>query len=272
MSTLVVGDISGYKEAFERLVLKSKATKIISLGDIIDRGPDSKELIDLFMKNPQSHRLILGNHEHQFIKIYEEVIFKNKSPYYAPIWIFVNGGQQTLISYGLDVPDCKYSKDEIINFTKEEKHAYLFSNEMQYIFNQFHKINIEHIFFLKSCPLYIENDSYFMTHAPVKVWNQPGLLDSKKFDENVFLLDSGCLWNRSSPKKKTRDDNKILIYGHNNVKKPLIHSEIYPFGQYTDGSRQIPDDTWAICLDTVKEGQVLTGFCLNDKKFHFEKI
>lgn len=65
------------------------------MGDMIDRGPQSKEVVEWFMKNG---RAILGNHEHMMLDH-----IKNKGSadaYYGPgIWIW-NGGQATIDSYG----------------------------------------------------------------------------------------------------------------------------------------------------------------------------
>lgn len=71
MKTLVIGDIHGCFEELTELVEKAGLTrddKIIALGDIVDRGPDSLSVIDFFSSNT-NHFSILGNHEAKHLKI-----------------------------------------------------------------------------------------------------------------------------------------------------------------------------------------------------------
>ena len=70
-------------------------SKVVFLGDAIDRGPDSygvvKKLLEL------DALCILGNHEFMSLEeLYPETVyFKN----YAPLWHTVNGGAKTLDSF-----------------------------------------------------------------------------------------------------------------------------------------------------------------------------
>lgn len=97
---LAVGDIHGYVEKLIALldqVQPSDKDRIIFLGDYIDRGPDSKEvinyLLDLKAKLPKSV-FIRGNHEQQFLNM----AFSGKL---EDVEIFLkNGGDACLASYG----------------------------------------------------------------------------------------------------------------------------------------------------------------------------
>jgi len=67
---LVVGDIHGcYREFMELLDRAALAAtdEIIALGDIIDRGPESRLVLDFFRSNPQA-RSLMGNHERKHIR------------------------------------------------------------------------------------------------------------------------------------------------------------------------------------------------------------
>jgi serine/threonine protein phosphatase 1 len=97
MRTLAIGDIHGCLNALEALaefVDFSPEDTIITLGDYIDRGPDSKGVIDFLLKLRKTHSLITlkGNHESMMqdaILHYEDLMN----------WL-LNGGMETLNSFG----------------------------------------------------------------------------------------------------------------------------------------------------------------------------
>jgi serine/threonine protein phosphatase 1 len=70
MRTIVIGDIHGcYRELLELLtVVKiTEADRLISLGDIVDRGSDSVQVYD-FLKNRPNTLVLMGNHERKHLK------------------------------------------------------------------------------------------------------------------------------------------------------------------------------------------------------------
>src|SRR5262245_42928701 len=110
--TYAIADLPGrydlLETAFDAILsyAEGKAETIITLGDYIDRGPRSREVIELLMAVPPEHkrhlddwRLIClrGNHE----EITLETIRKPLNPE----WWLRNGGGWTLISYGAKVGD-----------------------------------------------------------------------------------------------------------------------------------------------------------------------
>lgn len=104
--TFVVGDIHGCSKAFLRLLSQVRLTPsdtLYLLGDYVDRGPDSKGVLDaiLGLKNEgYDLRPILGNHE---VMLLEALRSKSTS-----FWLN-NGGLFTLMSYGVlhpwDLPE-----------------------------------------------------------------------------------------------------------------------------------------------------------------------
>lgn len=70
MRTLVVGDIHGcygeLKELLEKADL-NREDRIIALGDIIDRGPESPEVLEFFRSQPGASSL-MGNHVRKHIR------------------------------------------------------------------------------------------------------------------------------------------------------------------------------------------------------------
>jgi len=69
MRQLVVGDIHGCYEELAALLDKagiSEADEIVSIGDLIDRGPDSPAVLDFFQTAPNAWSLF-GNHERKHL-------------------------------------------------------------------------------------------------------------------------------------------------------------------------------------------------------------
>lgn len=99
-----VGDIHGrydllldmHKKITDYAAQKDEEHTIIFLGDYIDRGPQSKEVLDFLMSEPFEgfrHHFLLGNHEQMFIDAMEG---------WQPDLFLANGGHQTLDSFKLD--------------------------------------------------------------------------------------------------------------------------------------------------------------------------
>jgi len=70
MQTLVIGDIHGCYDEFQSLLDKaglSDADTIISIGDCIDRGPETPEVLSFFREHSNA-KLIMGNHERKHVR------------------------------------------------------------------------------------------------------------------------------------------------------------------------------------------------------------
>lgn len=96
----VVGDIHGCASALAALLplIEERAESFVFLGDYIDRGPDSKGVIDLlldFRRRQPRTVFLMGNHE---LMLLDFLVGQDSS-------FFLNaGGEATLASYGL-TPD-----------------------------------------------------------------------------------------------------------------------------------------------------------------------
>lgn len=103
MRRIAVSDIHGCIKTFRALledqVVLSKEDELYLLGDYVDRGPDSKGVLDYIIELKESGykvRALKGNHE--------EMMWKAAiNPNDAPLWL-VNGGQQALASFKVDEP------------------------------------------------------------------------------------------------------------------------------------------------------------------------
>ena len=93
----IIGDIAGQWKTLQALLKQMPDEEPISLGDMVDRGPQSKEVVDFFMKNG---RALMGNHEHMMVDACRQGSF-----YEHGLWTNYNGGSPTLDSFGWKVPD-----------------------------------------------------------------------------------------------------------------------------------------------------------------------
>ena len=95
MRMLAIGDIHGCRVALENLanyVGFQEDDLIVTLGDYIDRGPDSKGVIDFLIELQQRHQVITlrGNHEVMMLAAREAM---------NPTRWLAAGGDETLESY-----------------------------------------------------------------------------------------------------------------------------------------------------------------------------
>lgn len=79
--------------------------KIITLGDYIDRGPKSRQVIEHLMDRTGDTICLQGNHEAMMVDSITEPL--------APDWWVGNGGDKTLQSYGCHPPFNRYSYEAV---------------------------------------------------------------------------------------------------------------------------------------------------------------
>ncbi len=193
----VIGDVHGEFDTLLALIEKlPKEHELIFVGDLIDRGPKSKEVISYIKNN--NIACVLGNHEELMIEygdIFIKAFFNNEKEihYLCSRWVR-NGGKETLMSY-----DLAHIQDNLLCIKQNQSAIFEF---------------IEDINWLKSLPSYIQLDSFknnkpvVITHASASsVWHLRE--DEKTFRETA-------LWSRIEPKKDTPIFN---IYGHTPVEE-----------------------------------------------------
>jgi serine/threonine protein phosphatase 1 len=128
--TIAIGDIHGCATALAKLIEAvdpQPDDTIVTLGDYVDRGPRSRDVIDQLIALQSRCRLVplLGNHD-------EAMLAAIAGEQTLQSWIMI-GGNPTLESYG-----------------------YSGNNEV---------FPPEHIAFLKGCLSYFETASHFFVHA-----------------------------------------------------------------------------------------------------------
>ena len=124
---IVIGDVHGEYDKLMRLIEKLPYTDdLCFVGDLIDRGPQSKEVVDFVINN--NHKCVIGNHE----VFLTNSLYTNDGGAHCynidvyEMWMF-NGGKKTLDSFG----------DSIW----------------------------EYLDWFKKLPFYIQNGRYLITHS-----------------------------------------------------------------------------------------------------------
>src|SRR5262245_35367042 len=96
MRTIAIGDIHGCSTAFDTLLalVRPEANdRVILLGDLIDRGPNTRGVIEMVLALREQTQLTVlrGNHEEMLQRAQD-------GPLELSLWLSV-GGKETLISY-----------------------------------------------------------------------------------------------------------------------------------------------------------------------------
>ncbi|WP_330204556.1 metallophosphoesterase family protein [Cyanobacterium sp. Dongsha4] len=98
---LVIGDVHGHYEALCSLfnhIAPTQEDQVYFLGDLIDRGPESSQVVEFVMKN--DYHCILGNHEIMLL----DALGNGKLNHQAFQSWLQNGGNATVMSYGHKMP------------------------------------------------------------------------------------------------------------------------------------------------------------------------
>jgi serine/threonine protein phosphatase 1 len=196
-----IGDIHGQVALLDRLHLEIEAdaaagqqlqSVIVYLGDYVDRGLHSREVIERLLGGPPPgfravH--IKGNHEQAVLDFLED-------PSFGVQWANF-GGLETLYSYG-NLEAAHLSKpDEFF------KAADLF----------FEQLPAAHLRFFKGLQLSATIGDYYFVHAGVK----PGIPLEHQAEEDL-------LWIRDEFLDSPADFGKIVVHGHSPEPDPVLRA------------------------------------------------
>lgn len=111
--TYVIADLHGRFDLLQAALgtiaehARGRAFKIVTLGDYVDRGPQSRQVIGRLMAAQAAGMNLVclkGNHEHMMQRALTRTWFASASRASYLNWWKHNGGETTLASYGNDVP------------------------------------------------------------------------------------------------------------------------------------------------------------------------
>ncbi|MBI9037075.1 MAG: serine/threonine protein phosphatase [Bacteroidales bacterium] len=187
----VIPDIHGcsktLKALIEDMIKPSKYDWLYFLGDYIDRGPDSKGVIDYLMhlqEEEYNSRFLMGNHEDVFLKTYEAELQKKKI-------------------LGIKLPN-PAKKDWFDMFGRMTLGSFSVKNISD--------IPEKYINWIRELELYIELEKYILVHA--------GLNFSI---ENPFDDKESMLWIRDYKIIPKKINHKKIIHGHTPVSLEFIY-------------------------------------------------
>lgn len=210
-NTYVIGDIHGELTLVENLLQKIdldfETDRLIFLGDYIDRGPASKEVLSLMQTlKEKGAYCLMGNHEHIMLSV-----FTNVNERKFEHWVNVAGGKATLESYG-------YSLSYI------EEHLYKEAYEDETLH--------EHLAFIETLLPYIEDNDTIFVHGGV----EPGK------DVKETSIDR-LLWIREEF-HSNYDGPKTVVFGH--TPTPILHQDRNDHSPYFGDNQIIGIDGGAV--------------------------
>ena len=220
----IIGDIHGMLDPLVRLISATKMkeamfgkkiSKFIFLGDYIDHGPNSKQVIDYLIDLDYEKVFLAGNHEDMFIQFYNETEY---SKLYRKNWFETNGIRETIDSFGVSPKiQKKLYFPKIFRFNKEEEFEPKDFRPSNIYFNFLNNLTYSHKEELK-----FKNETlkFAFVHAGLsKTHNIEKQLNLKTYSEfHKFLEDEKMDMNDSTIWTRNISDEKfgeyILVNGH----------------------------------------------------------
>ena len=194
-----VGDIHGHldklDEALRRITLDGgEDARVIFLGDLVDRGPDSRGVIQRLMDGLAEGRnwtVLLGNHDRMFRDFLREEPRQDLHLKVGMHWLKKNlGGTTTLASYGVKASDQK-RLGEVHAAAREAVPA-------------------EHMDFLQNLELFREEGACLFVHAGIR----PGVALEDQVEDDLVWIRDGFL-------EHTESFGKLVVHGHTALDYPM---------------------------------------------------
>lgn len=194
-----IGDIHGRSDLLARLheAIAADAERqaaprrlVVYLGDYVDRGADSRGVIDLLLDRPAAgleavH--LLGNHERMMLNFLD-------NPEGGSMWLR-NGGDAALRSYDIDCAGNESDPGRLRDLQSELRA----------------KLPRRHLEFLHGlCLTHVEGD-YLFVHAGLR----PGVPLAEQREEDM-------IWIRGTFLSSTADHGKIVVHGHTIAPEPQV--------------------------------------------------
>jgi serine/threonine protein phosphatase 1 len=195
-----VGDIHGRADllhTMHRLIAEDAALLtpgtskvVVYLGDYVDRGLESRRVIDLLIHDGLADFQtvhLFGNHDAWLLSFLVDASI-------GPIWLRY-GGDATMVSYGVQ-----------LGIPREDVRYYeLLQNDLR------QRIPRRHVEFLQSLELSFESGDYLFVHAGV---DPARPLGQQATDD--------LLWIREPFLSSKRDLGRVVVHGHTVESEPIV--------------------------------------------------
>jgi serine/threonine protein phosphatase 1 len=187
-----VGDVHGCLDrlvALHEMIAEDIAERpveyatLVHLGDYVDRGADSAQVIDWLINRPPvpADEIVnlMGNHEHMMLSA---VVGTNKQ---APSHWLVNGGVDSLTSWGIprSVPPAEWAA----------------------------RIPLPHLIFLRDLAISRRIGPYLFVHAGIR----PGVPLEQQSRQDM-------LWIREPFLSSAADHGVVVVHGHTPKREPIV--------------------------------------------------
>lgn len=199
MRIYAIGDVHGQlgmlEDAHARIEADREATgdseaQVVHLGDLVDRGPDSRGVLDLLISGIAEGRpwlVIRGNHDAMFREFLSETNNPDDNLHPNLTWLSDRvGGSETLQSYGVRT-----------GFLKPR--SLLWQEAWE-------KVPTSHERFLSTLPLMHATPDILFVHAGIR----PGVPIAEQVENDM-------LWIRDPFLSDTRDHGLLIVHGHTPV-------------------------------------------------------
>ena len=182
-----IGDVHGYSDTLLALLDSlnlSSRDRVVLLGDLVDRGPRSCEVIRIARENPQIFS-VLGNHEEMMLNSFDVDNIETMTAQQTN-WFYV-GGRATNQSY---IDEFTNSQGQIDDFDLRMRVG-------------------KDLAWLDSLPHHIVLDDFRLVHAGYSPWD--GDLDLQSTDTLMWIR--GEFHNSITPV----DEKRTIVFGHSTV-------------------------------------------------------
>ena len=182
-----IGDVHGYADTLLALLDSlnlSSRDRVVLLGDLVDRGPKSCEVIRIARENPQIFS-VLGNHEEMMLNSFDVDNIETMTAQQTN-WFYV-GGRATNQSY---IDEFTNSQGQIDDFDLRMRVG-------------------KDLAWLDSLPHHIVLDDFRLVHAGYSPWD--GDLDLQSTDTLMWIR--GEFHNSITPV----DEKRTVVFGHSTV-------------------------------------------------------
>jgi len=193
-----IGDIHGHLDQMEHALDLIHAdggasSEIVFLGDYVDRGPDSRAVIERLMQGVAEGRnwhVLRGNHDRMFCRFVENGTLSDARIKSGLQWFNPRlGGTETLAAYGIDATE----GDPTAPILQAAQSA----------------VPAAHVDFLRGRDLYLERDGLLFAHAGIL----PGVALADQTEDDLIWIRDGFL---------THDKPHpwLVVHGHTALEFP----------------------------------------------------
>lgn len=209
--TLIIGDIHGMYDELQRVLVHarySESDRLVFIGDYIDRGMQSRKVLDCLLKlkeNP-ANVFLRGNHEDMVLKL-----FQGETGYWYT-WLEHGEGKACARSYGID-PDRFLFRGGQYVFSEGRREMPL-SEKAETVSIITRLFPDEHIQFMKDTAITFETEDFFFSHA--------GIESGVALEDQTLFHDQFLIWGDEGFLADERDYGKTVVFGHYHWQEPFI--------------------------------------------------